>query len=243
MNKTIHLIADLHLAEAEPHLSRLLEHYLAEIAPRCQQLYVLGDLFEVWVGDDHRSDFNQQVIKAFATYSREHGEVFFMHGNRDFMLGETFAQQTGGTLLDEPHFISWSTHKIGLAHGDSLCTDDLAYQELRTMVRSPAWQQNILKKSVAERIAIGAAMRQQSNQQQRGETAQITDVNEETVREFFAQHEIDWLIHGHTHRPATHSLDLSAKDGRQRIVLADWRNKGYYLELKDSRAQAMEFAI
>ena len=230
--KIIHLISDLHLSEEQPNLFRLLEHYINNIAVRSEQLFVLGDLFELWVGDDHLTPFNQSVIELFAGYS---GELFFAHGNRDFLLGNHFAKACGGILIDEPYHFEWENKKVSLMHGDSLCTDDVAYQQLRNMVRNPQWQKEFLSQPVEARLAFADSVREQSKNSQKQKTAEIMDVNQSSVSRFVEENQCDWLIHGHTHRPASHQIKYN--DGKicERLVLSDWRDKGHYLELRDNQ--------
>ncbi len=236
MTSTTHIISDLHLCQSRPSLFALFEHYMQKIAIQSNQLFVLGDLFEVWIGDDclqiesPNTQLYRDVISLFKGYSDNHGELFFIHGNRDFLLSEEFEKQTGGKLLKEPHRLDLSNKKIALMHGDSLCTDDVAYQEFRAMVRNLEWQKQFLSLPMEKRIEIASGLRQQSKEAQTEKTMAIMDVNQNSVEDFFIQTNIDWLIHGHTHRQATHESTFNNKKIK-RIVLSDWGEQGFYLAI------------
>jgi UDP-2,3-diacylglucosamine hydrolase len=216
----------------------LFEHYMKEIAPKSDQLFVLGDLFELWLGDDclQANNPNRQmyvnVVDLLKDYSNKTKPLFFTHGNRDFLLGKEFEKQTGGQLLDEPFFVELANQRVALMHGDTLCTDDVAYQEFRTMVRGKKWQQEFLAVPMEKRTEIAAGFKEQSKQAQRSKTAEIMDVNQQTIIDFFKANAIECLIHGHTHRQATHNFEVNGKSV-QRIVLSDWRTQGFYLSIFD----------
>ncbi|MDQ7050257.1 MAG: UDP-2,3-diacylglucosamine diphosphatase [Enterobacterales bacterium] len=234
----LHFISDLHLCHQQPQLLKLFKHYMQEIAPTSDQLYILGDLFEVWLGDDAvnanlpDSDIYQQSIQLIRDYSDNQGDVFVMHGNRDFLLATDFAKQSGASLLPEVYILELFNKKIGLMHGDSLCTDDTDYQAFKTMVRDPIWQQDFLKLDLDKRVQIASALRQQSQQQQKQKTMTIMDVNTDAVINIMQTEQLDILIHGHTHRQKTHSLKISPKNV-QRIVLSDWNQQGFYLAMDE----------
>jgi len=248
MAKVTHLISDLHLCQSRPDLFALFEHYMQKIAPKSTQLYVLGDLFEVWIGDDclNESDTSTQlyfdVISLFKNYSDLHGELFFIHGNRDFLLAKQFEKLTGGQLLAEPFLASLAGKTIALMHGDSLCIDDVAYQEFRTMVRNPQWQKEFLSYPIEKRAEIAQGLRQKSKQAQSEKSNDIMDVSPSAVSDFFAQHNIDWLIHGHTHRQATHQLFLNDRVVN-RVVLSDWGDKGFYLSIDKKGLKEHYFSL
>lgn len=235
MPNVIHLISDLHLCEEQPHVTALFEKYMQEFAPQSQQLFVLGDLFEVWVGDDNKSPFNQNIIKYFKRYTQNHGKLFFIHGNRDFLLGDSFAQQCGAQLINEPYHLQWNNTHIELMHGDILCTDDVEYQEFRSKVRQAQWQNEFLSLNIEQRLNIVSGLREQSISAQQTKENDIMDVNASSVKGFFQTSQCDWLIHGHTHRQATHKIELANNKTGVRIVLSDWHNKGHYLELSNGQ--------
>jgi len=237
-----HLISDLHLCETQPHLLKLFEHYMHNIAPESQELYVLGDLFEVWVGDDHHTTFNQNVIQLFKNYSQQYGQLYFAHGNRDFLLGKQFASQTGASLISEPYHLILGTHKTCLMHGDTLCTDDVEYQRFRTMVRNPVWQQELLKQPVEKRLAFASSIREKSKDEMSDKDSEIMDVNQMSVEKCFVDNECEWLIHGHTHREAHHQMMINEKK-HHRIVLSDWNEQGHYLKFKDNQLLSLYFKL
>ncbi|MBI2381048.1 MAG: UDP-2,3-diacylglucosamine diphosphatase [Gammaproteobacteria bacterium] len=222
------LISDLHLQESQPRLSALFQQFMANIAPESEALYVLGDCFEAWVGDDDDSAFHRAIIGAFRRYSDSGKALYFLHGNRDFLLGEEFAQACGGQLLQGP-----VVHELGgqptlLMHGDELCTDDAAYLAFRAQVRHPAWQVAFLAKPLVERHQIAAGLRAASKEAAMGKSESIMDVNDQAVLTALREHDVPRLIHGHTHRPAYHRPAA----GRQRIVLGDWHERGCYLRIE-----------
>jgi len=224
-------ISDLHLKPEAPHLSRILLELLHGAAARAEALYVLGDLFEAWPGDDDAGDpFNAPVIGAFRALAGRGVPLHFQHGNRDFLLGAGFAQATGGTLLAEELVVDLHGRRTLLMHGDQLCTDDIGYQRFRAQVRNPAWQQALLQQPLAARKHLARQLREGSDAAKAGKTTDIMDVNADAVAAAFRRHGVTRLIHGHTHRPGRHIHEV---DGRacERIVLADWRDAGAYLEV------------
>lgn len=190
---------------------------------------MLGDLFEYWIGDDSLAQpFNRQVAEAFQGLARRGTQLYFMHGNRDFLIGEEFARAAGMTLLEDGTEIDLYGSRTLLMHGDALCTDDVEYQKLRAMVRNPAWQRTFLAKPIEERIRMAQALRGESEQAKQAKDAAIMDVSVPTVESVLRAHGYPRLIHGHTHRPARHEHVV---DGRlcERFVLADWYQQGSYL--------------
>ncbi|BEV70568.1 MULTISPECIES: UDP-2,3-diacylglucosamine diphosphatase [unclassified Paludibacterium] len=227
----IHLISDLHLSEETPKLNQLFLRTLADWQGKIDALYILGDLFEYWVGDDDDSDFIRQMLAAMQAFSRV-TPLFVMRGNRDFLLGQGFADASGATLLEEPSELQVGIGRYLLCHGDALCTDDLAYQQFRAQSRQPAWQQAMLSRPLAERHAIArqARMASESNKQQTG-LSDISDVTDSAVLALLQAHGWPMLVHGHTHRPACHLIE---QDGQQtqRWVIADWHDdRGGYLQI------------
>jgi UDP-2,3-diacylglucosamine hydrolase len=251
-NKPIHIISDLHLTQSRPDLFELFKHYMQKIAPQSKQMYVLGDLFELWIGDDCllESNLNNnpesplylKVIDLFKNYAENHGELFFIHGNRDFLLADQFEKKSKGLLLSEPFLTSFDTTKIALMHGDSLCTDDTDYQQFRSMVRSSQWQNEFLAMSIEQRIKIADGLRKQSQESQSEKTMDIMDVNQQAVSQFFKDNNINWLIHGHTHRQASHQHHINNKD-YTRVVLSDWDDRGFYLSILDNEISEHYFNL
>lgn len=227
---SIKFIADLHLRPEQPEIVRLFLQFLqAQSQDKdLQALYILGDLFEAWIGDDFIPPGVDSVISALSKLSDSGCSLFFMHGNRDFLIGEEFAAQTGCELLPEHHVIELFGTPTLLMHGDLLCTDDVGYMNFRNMVRNPRWQQDFLAKSVAERIALAQEARKESQQTTSQLDYEIMDVNQNTVVKTMAQWQVSQLIHGHTHRPATHELTVNNAPAK-RIVLGDWYKQGSVL--------------
>lgn len=233
------LISDLHLQESAPRLTRLFHHFMEHIAPDSDALYVLGDLFEVWLGDDEDSAFAADIVAAFRRYSASGKPLYFLHGNRDFLLGSGFAQATGGILLAGPTVTELNGTPTLLLHGDELCTDDLDYQAFRAQVRNPLWQQAFLAKPLAERRQIAAGMRQASKAQAREKAGYIMDANDTAVSNILAEHRVARIIHGHTHRPAYHRPG----EGQERIVLGDWHERGCYLRVQEKDTALVYFSV
>ena len=232
-------ISDLHLYSGRPDLTRALLHFLATTAKECDQLYILGDLFEAWIGDDFIPDDLQPVVTALNTLSQSGCRIFFQHGNRDFLIGSRFSELTGVGILGDSEIIQLPSGPALLMHGDQLCTDDQDYQALRQQLRNPQWQQAVLTKSVAERLEMAKQLRMASETQTAGKSIEIMDVNQQAVLEAMANSGCNLLIHGHTHRPATHLLD----GGKRRIVLGDWDKSGWYLEASEQGERLVEFDL
>ncbi|MBB3118283.1 UDP-2,3-diacylglucosamine diphosphatase [Pseudoduganella violacea] len=213
------LISDLHLQPAQPAITEAFHRFLRDQAPAARQLYLLGDLFEYWAGDDDLQEpFHQQIVDALRRVSDAGTEVFWIAGNRDFLVGSAFAAAAGLTLLPETWVIDTAGQRIVLVHGDAQCTDDIKYMEFRAQVRQPAWQQQFLAMPLAQRKAIIAGLRENSRKEQGAKTYEIMDVTPQAIREVFEQTGASVMIHGHTHRPALHQLE----GGLRRYVLPDW---------------------
>ena len=234
-------ISDLHLDPERPTVTELFLELLTTRAANAEALYILGDLFEAWVGDDDASPMNQTVCAGLKKCATSGTPVFIMHGNRDFLLAAEFADASGATLLEEPALIDLYGTPTLLMHGDLLCTDDKEYMAFRAMVRDPQWQQQLLSKSLQERQLIASEMRNKSREQTGGKPESIMDVNQEAVIETMTGHKVQRLIHGHTHRPAIHDLLISGQPAR-RIVLGDWYEQGSLLECTPAgcRLEALE---
>ena len=215
-------ISDLHLQAAHPRTTQAFLDFLQEQAKRAQQLYLLGDLFEYWAGDDDlETPYNSDIAEAIRQVSDSGVQIFWIAGNRDFLVGDGFAQAAGLTMLPDPSVITVGGRRLAIAHGDAQCTDDLAYMEFRTQVRQPQWQAQFLALPLAQRKAIIAGVRKESQEEQRHKTMEIMDVNAEAVHALFDATGTDTLIHGHTHRPARH-LSGAGDATRTRYVLPDW---------------------
>lgn len=211
-------VSDIHLSEAMPETTQAFLHFLNHTAKQTKQLYVLGDLFEYWAGDDDcDTSYHQAIIKAFSELTECGVQLFWIAGNRDFLVGAHFAEITGMHRLTDPSIQNISGLTLLLSHGDLLCTDDVNYMQFRNMVRQDAWQQQFLQKPLVERKAIIQGMRQASVQDQRNKTMAIMDVNQQAVDVTMKTHNAPILIHGHTHRTARHQ-----EANGIRYVLPDW---------------------
>jgi len=222
-------ISDLHLSAETPDTVRAFFAFLQGPARRARRLFILGDLFEYWAGDDDLdSPFNTTVCEQLRATTDGGVEVGFIAGNRDFLIGESFADRTGITLLAETTQIVTVGRKALLMHGDTLCTDDHAYQAFRAQVRDPAWQRAFLARPLEERKALIEHMRERSEANKQSTSMAIMDVNPDAVAQAFRTHDCALIIHGHTHRPATHRYALDGQ-ARERWVLADWHGNAPHL--------------
>ncbi len=221
-------ISDLHLDPERPDITRLFMDFLATEAVTASALYILGDLFEAWIGDDDPTPHHAEVQDALAQLAQRCVPAFFMHGNRDFLVGEEFAARTGMKLLTDPTVISLYGQPTLLMHGDTLCTDDVDYQEFRSMVRNPEWQRQFLSQPLEARQAFAAKARAESKASQSGKAMDIMDANQQAVEAVMREHGVRRLIHGHTHRPGVHTFSLEGETC-QRIVLGDWYTQGSVL--------------
>jgi len=223
-------IADLHLDDRRPETTALLLGFLQAEAVNADALYILGDLFEFWLGDDVPSRCSVEVAAAISALSDEGVPCYFQHGNRDFLLGEDYAKQVGMDFLAEEHVIDLYGEVVLLMHGDTLCTDDIEYLQFRTMVHNPTWQQDFLSRSPQERLEIALGARDASTEHKGKVDMDIMDVNPAEVIDKLEHHGVHRMIHGHTHRPATHKLEVNGK-ATQRIVLGDWYTQGSVLRV------------
>jgi UDP-2,3-diacylglucosamine hydrolase len=224
-------ISDLHLDDRRPETTAMLIEFLLEEAVTADALYILGDLFEFWLGDDVPSKCSMDVANALSDLSKQGVPCFFMHGNRDFLVRDSYAKLAGIELLADEHVIDLYGERVLLMHGDSLCTDDVPYQQFRAVVRNPAWQQEFLAKPPQERLQIALQARDASAEHKGNVDMSIMDVNPDEVNRAFERHDVLRMIHGHTHRPATHDLEINGLKA-QRIVLGDWYEQGSVLRVK-----------
>ena len=215
-------VSDLHLNERMPRTAAAFFHFLETAATRTQSLYLLGDIFEYWAGDDDlQTPFNRQVCDALRAVSDCGVKLYWIAGNRDFLVGSAFAAEAGLSLLQEPHVVEIAGQTMLLVHGDAQCTDDTAYLAFRTQVRDPEWQQSFLAKPLAERKAIIEGMREGSRAAQKEKSMEIMDVNLAEIERLFCTYGLTRIIHGHTHRPGVHQ-----SAGGVRYVLPDWDCEG-----------------
>lgn len=230
---TVRFISDLHLSAEHPDLTARFATFLADTAAsKITMLFILGDLFDAWIGDDNLAQpFNAEVCNLLRKLSDQGTQIFFIAGNRDFLIGNRFAQAAGLQRLDDVEKVGAGGTAILIMHGDTLCTDDTDYQAFRQQVRNPAWQTDFLARPLAERRAEAAALRQKSRAATKEKSQTIMDVNAETVRQALIASGCRRLIHGHTHRPGCEHIALA--DGiAERWVLSDWnKHRGDALEM------------
>ncbi|MCK0768808.1 UDP-2,3-diacylglucosamine diphosphatase [Chromohalobacter canadensis] len=238
------LISDLHLHAGQPDIAHGFLNYLETEARHADTLYLLGDIFEAWIGDDYLGDLERQVIDALKRLSDAGTQIYFMHGNRDFLVGNAFADAAGATLLDDPSLVALGNQRVLLMHGDSLCTGDEEYMKFRAKARDPEWQAQILALPVEQRLELAKSLRLQSSDANTQKADAIMDVTPSEVEAAMRAHGVTTLIHGHTHRPAVHDFELDDQSAR-RIVLGDWQpGSGWEIRVEDdAEPQLREFAI
>ncbi|MBD3642022.1 MAG: UDP-2,3-diacylglucosamine diphosphatase [Marinobacter sp.] len=221
-------ISDLHLEESRPDITDAFLAFLKDKAMGVERLYILGDFFEAWIGDDERTPLQETVAGALREVSESGTEIFLMHGNRDFLIGEDFCNRAGATLLDDPTVVDLYGTPTLLMHGDSLCTADVEYQKFRANMRNPQWQQMILARPLADRQQMARQLREISMAKNQGKAETIMDVTPEEVVKEMEAHGVQRLIHGHTHRPAIHDLEANGQSAK-RFVLGDWDSHVWWL--------------
>lgn len=226
-------ISDLHLTGERPHSTQAFLDFIRREAMQAEALYILGDLFEAWIGDDAIPPGMDSVLHALHALTQSGVPVYVMAGNRDFLLGTQFEAMTGCILLPEPSIINLYGIPTLLMHGDTLCTDDVEYQQIRAAIRRPEWCEDFLAKSIAERIELAKQARAQSKASTSQKDEAIMDVNEGAVVAALEQQGVTQLIHGHTHRPAIHTIELAGVSGK-RIVLGDWYDQSSVLRCDET---------
>lgn len=236
------LISDLHLEEQRPDITRAFLQFLQQRATACEALYILGDFFEVWIGDDAISPYQQSIATALRALSDSGTRIYLMHGNRDFLLGKVFCQQAGCTLLSDPCLVNLHGEQVLLMHGDSLCTADLAYMRLRKVLRNPLTLWLLRHLPLAKRQQLARKLRNASQLHTRQKAATITDVTPAEIPRIMAKYGVQTLIHGHTHRPAIHALEANGLPAK-RIVLGDWDQQGWALQVDANGYQQAPFAL
>lgn len=236
MSRTL-FIADLHLCQEEPAITAGFLHFLQREAPHCDALYILGDLFEAWIGDDDPNPLHQQIASALRALPVP---VYFIHGNRDFLIGRRFARASGMTLLTEEQVLTLYGHRLLIMHGDTLCTDDAGYLRFRAKVHNLWIQRLFLALPLWIRKRIASRMRVDSKQANQHKSQTIMDVNQDAVAAAMLRQQVPLLIHGHTHRPAIHTLSLKGETA-QRAVLGAWHSRGSMIQLDASGIQLIEF--
>lgn len=235
-------ISDLHLDPSRPQVTAAFARFLSEEAASAEALYILGDLFEYWVGDDQPHDGLESVFAGLAELTAKEVPVCVLHGNRDFLIGEGFLAETGAALLADGVVIDVAGEPTQILHGDTLCTDDAEYQAMRRVLRSSDWQSRFLSVSVEERIAQAQALREKSRVAQQSKTEYIMDVSQQAVEQSMRDAGVMRMIHGHTHRPAIHDFELDGQ-AAQRIVLGDWYDQGSVLSVSANEMTLSTLAI
>jgi len=224
-------ISDLHLTPQRADVTGAFELFLHELPQSGDSLYILGDLFEYWAGDDDlEAPFNARIAASLAAVAERGVGLYFIHGNRDFLIGGQFAERARLTLLPDPYVFILHGMKTVLLHGDTLCTDDVKYQAFRTQVRAPGWQQAFLAQPLAQRHAVIEGLREKSETEKSMKAMDIMDVNEDAVRQVFTDTGCARMIHGHTHRPGRHDY-VMAGSARKRWVLPAWDQHAGYLRV------------
>lgn len=255
-----YFISDLHLDASQPQTLVLFESFLSFIDNESgfsqSSLYILGDFFNAWIGDDEDDPFFTRVKTLLKQHNEQGLEIFFMRGNRDFLVGETLCGETGMTLLEDPTPLlpkdlssrqpstqpATFEHPILLMHGDTLCTDDVEYMAFRSQVRSQAWQQQVLALPLAHRRALAADLRAKSQSMTAMTPEDIMDINQQTLESVMEEHAVTTVIHGHTHRPKHHRFELNGKVA-QRIVLGDWHDDAIYAKADHSGIHLQTFSL
>ncbi len=237
-----YFIADLHLSPERPDITACLKAFLAHQGTEAEALYVLGDLFESWIGDDDITPFNAEVADMFAAFAASGKPVYFIRGNRDFMLGEAFCQRAGMTLLPEQQVIDLYGTPTVILHGDELCTLDKDYQRFRKTARSWWWPRLMLALPLWVRRRIAGNIRKTSYSKQQRLSLEIMDVTPQAVCDTFKKHGVRQMIHGHTHRPNIHVHDVNGQPAK-RIVLGDWYEQGSMLRVSDEELQLVALPL
>ena len=236
-------IADLHLSESRPDHTQAFIQFLNTHPQTAEALYILGDLFESWIGDDEQSPLQQQITQALKALSDRGCRLYYSHGNRDFMIGKRFARECGMTLLPPIYNCELAGENTLLLHGDQLCTDDEAYQRFRRITSWPWLQWIFLHLPLSRRVKIAQQIRQGSHKGKQQKSRSIMDVTPKSVVDCFEQHQATLMIHGHTHRPQIHDVPLTNGQHVRRIVLGDWNTHVWYLKIDDRDINLLSYPI
>jgi len=234
-------ISDLHLNQDRPDITKAFLNFLENTACKAEKLYILGDLFEAWIGDDDQNEFISEIQNALIRINKT-TKVLFMHGNRDFLIGPDFASSAGMKILTDPVVEEMFGDPVLLMHGDLLCTEDIDYQKFRKVSRDTKWQKEFLSKPLAERRVIAQNLRGASKEATGKKKEEIMDVSESEVIKMIQESSVSLLIHGHTHRPNSHSIALE-KHTAKRIVLGDWDKYGWYVWMDSNSCELNKFSI
>ncbi|TCD24610.1 UDP-2,3-diacylglucosamine diphosphatase [Pseudomonas sp. IC_126] len=236
------LISDLHLEEERPDITRAFLRFLETRAIQAEALYILGDFFEVWVGDDGMTPYQHEIAAALRVLSESGTRIYLMHGNRDFMMGKAFCREAGCTLLPDTHVAELGGQRVLLMHGDTLCTRDEGYMRLRRWLRNPASLFILHHLPLAKRQKLAQKLRSSSKEETRMKASDIVDVTPDEVIDVMQRHGVRTLIHGHTHRPANHRLQVAGQPAT-RIVLGDWDRQGWALQIDESGVHQAPFEL
>lgn len=236
-------ISDLHLCAERPEVNAAFFHFLQTSAAEAEALYILGDLFEAWIGDDDPAPLSQQVIRALRALTDGGTRLFFLHGNRDFVIGKRFARETGATLLKDHALVTIGDEQVLVLHGDTLCTDDIPYQKFRRRIRNPLLLGIMRRLPLKTRQDIGLKGREKSMAANSNKSASIMDVTPATVTAMMKEYGVATMIHGHTHRPFCHELVLDDGTEARRIVLGDWGLKGWVVSENEEELKLSSFDI
>ena len=238
---TTYFISDLHLERIESPITNIFTAFLDDLNQN-DSLYILGDLFESWIGDDNVSELSQYISDRLLMLSERDISVAIMHGNRDFLIGEDFCKASSIELINDPRIIEIDTKKVMLTHGDELCTDDKEYQAFRSVVRNPLWQKDFLNFPISKREKIAGEAKDASKDSKENKAMEIMDVNTDAVLKAFNDQNIEIMIHGHTHRPNIHKVSNEGKN-LTRYVLGDWsKNSAIILKWNEAKVELMDLA-
>jgi UDP-2,3-diacylglucosamine hydrolase len=235
-------IADLHLSSTHPEITDGFFYFIEQYASKADKLYVLGDLFDFWIGDDDNSPFSRSIIDAFQTLTHSGVDCYFIHGNRDFLIGNRFSQESGVTLLPQETKIDLYGTPTLILHGDTLCQDDVKYQEFRKKVHQPWLQKLFLCVPLLLRKKIVSSVQKKTRQDKQTKALNIMDVTESEVKKVMNTYQVPLMIHGHTHRPFEHTVDLDNAKGK-RVVLGDWYRNGYALAFDETGEKLITFPL
>ncbi|MEE3240797.1 MAG: UDP-2,3-diacylglucosamine diphosphatase [Pseudomonadota bacterium] len=234
-------ISDIHLCEQRPDISQAFVEFCAHRATKASNLYILGDLCDAWLGDDDNSPLAELLQQQLLMLYERGVKVFIMVDNRDFLMGNEFSKACNCEILPDPSVIKLYGQSILLMHGDSMCTDDKEYMDFRKIIRDPAMQKKLLSKPLSERRSIATMLREKSRSANAIKAEDIMDVTSSEVSKAFEKHDVDILIHGHTHRPAVHQIKTNNEFELKRYVLGDWDSKGWYIKAEKSQISLHSF--